>query len=258
MIGTLMVAAISIGGFWPTTAHQGPDYHFTRALRPGQVLGVSNIDGTVTIRRASGNTAEVSVTKVVKRGNGDLVQAIMETTNDGIKVCTVYLSRPDEKRTSCDHQGNNGRRNEPLSVEMTYEVRLPSGVRLRAATVDGDINASGVDTPANITTVDGDVSYEGVMPEHLATVDGDVSLDVGSDFESSSSIATVDGNITIKLPAAARFEVRANTVDGKLSNDFGIPVNGKWGIHRMEGSVNGGGPTLKLRTVDGDISLSKR
>ena len=263
MFRTLFAAAVTLAGFSVGTREvvrtgtgAEDEYRFSRELRSGQTLAVSNIEGNITVSRTSGRTATVVVTKKVVRGDGDLVKAILEETDDGIKVCTVYLATADEDRTRCRGTSSGSHRN--LDVEMTYEVRLPNGVRLDASNVDGDLRVEGADTPGRISTVDGDIHYAGVMPDRLNTVDGDVMLDVTGAVPDGARISTVDGSITITLPASAALDLRASTIDGDLESEFPLTVRGRWGPRTLEGAINGGGPSLRLSTVDGSITIRRR
>jgi len=234
-----------------------PDYTFRRELRPGQDLAIGNVDGTVTVTRATGRTAEVLVTKRVIRGNGDLVQAILEETSDGIKVCSVYLYEVGERRTSCNQSSEGRRRREPLEVEMTYEVRVPEGVDLQVGTVDGDVIARGLASEATLATVDGNITVTGRAPSRVATVDGDITMDLTGELPSTMRISTVDGSVEVTVPASAGFDVHATTVDGDLESDFPITVKGKWGPRTMRGSVGDGRTELRISTVDGSVRLRK-
>jgi len=234
-----------------------PDYRFSRAMRSGDVLAIRNIDGTVTVTRASGGTAEVLVTKRVLRGDGDLVRAVLEETDDGIRVCTVYLDSADQEVDGC-HGQRRGRHREPLEVEMTYEVRLPAGVELEVGTVDGDIEASGLAARARLSTVDGDVRVRGRAPERVSTVDGNVTLDADGTLPDEMRISTVDGSIALGFPAGAGFEVQATTVDGDMTSDFPITIKGKWGPRTMRGTAGDGRTRIRLSTVDGDVRITRR
>jgi len=266
----LLLAAVAVTGFGlsrhlapPDPAAEGTssrtsdDYRFTKELKPGQELGISNIDGDVTVTQGTGNTAVITVRKRVLRGDGNLVSAIMEETGHGIRVCTVYLSHPNEARSSCRGGNHTDRRHEPLEVEMTYTVTIPRGVRLDATTVDGDLRIDGLDTPAEITTVDGDVTYRGAMPERLSSVDGDVMLDIVGPVVHDTRISTVDGSITLQLDRAVAIDVAATSVDGDLESDFPLTVKGTWGPRTMRGTINGGGATVRLSTVDGSIRIRR-
>jgi hypothetical protein len=242
----------------PNVLAQAPDYRFTRELRAGQTLAVSNIDGQVTVSRAAGRTAEVVVTKRVIRGNGDLVQALLEETGDGNKVCTVYLREAGERRDGCNDRNHEGRRREPLEVEMTYEVRVPDGVALSAGTVDGDIVASGLGAGARLSTVDGSIRVTGRAPERVSTVDGDVDLTLDGALPDDLRISTVDGSVRIAMPASSSFTVNATTVDGTMTSDFPLTVSGKWGPQSLRGTVGNGRSTIRITTVDGNVELRRR
>ena len=237
-----------------------PDYRFSRAMRAGQVLSIGNIDGSVTVTRASGGTAVVLVTKRVIRGNGDLVKAILEEESGGsIKVCTVYLREAGETRDRCN--GNNydsGRRREPLEVEMTYEVQLPAGVELDVGTVDGDVIVSGLAARATIATVDGSIRAEGRAPERVSTVDGDIEIAATGELPTNLRYSTVDGGVLLSVPDNAGFEISATSVDGSLESDFPITVQGRWGPRSLRGKVGDGRTSIRITTVDGDVAVRRR
>lgn len=235
------------------------DYRFTPSLRPGQRLDLSNIDGAMTITQGRGATAEIVVHKIVRRGNGDLVKAVMEETSGGVRVCTVYLDRSDDN-AGCDGRGRgrDGWR-EPLDVEMTFEVRMPPGVELGVTTVDGSVDARGIDTPASIRTVDGDITFDGVAPDGLNTVDGRITATISnSRWDHDVSLRTVDGAVDVTLPPALGVIITGQTVDGDVHADFPVTLEGKWGPRTFRATMGeGGSRELRIHTVDGSIHLHR-
>jgi Putative adhesin len=271
MLAAALVTAISA----PATAQRGrrpdttsrntrqdrvtstSDTRFTPALKAGQRLSVSNVEGSVTVTQGRGQSAEIVAHKLVRRGNGDLVKAVLEETSNGYRVCTVYLSDPLDN-DGCDrnrHSNNSWR--EPLDVDMQYDIKLPAGVALTVNTVDGAIEARGIDTPGSIRTVDGAITFDGVAPESLNSVDGAINATISNtDWPHSLMVRTVDGSIEITLPSRINARVTGNTIDGEITSDFALTVAGKWGPQSFHGDIgNGGGPSLDLRTVDGAIRL---
>lgn len=233
------------------------DTRFTPALKSGQRLSVSNIDGNVTVTQGRGQNAEIVAHEIVRRGNGDLVKAVLEETSNGYRVCTVYL-RDVKDSDGCDRnrRGNSDWR-EPLDVDMQYDIRLPAGVALTVNTVDGNVDARGIDTPASIRSVDGSITFEGVAPEGLNTVDGAITATVtNTDWSHALSVRTVDGKIDLTLPAKTNAKVSGQSIDGEITSDFAVTVSGKWGPQSFHGEIgNGGSPSIELRTVDGSIHL---
>ena len=254
--------ALVVAALLPGTL-SAQETRFSPTLRAGQLLSVSTIDGDVTVTRGEGRTAEVVATKRVLKGDGSRVKAVMEETSEGVRICTIYLHRGEDDRDTCNSP-NRGRRNnwndnDNNDVEINYTVRLPAGVELNVNTIDGLVDVRGVDTPARINTVDGDIIYEGVAPSRLNTVDGDIRASITGAWSVDASMNTVDGSIEVTLPADAALEVRGSTVDGSFRTDFPMTVRDKWGPRSIQGTIGTGGTrSLRLGSVDGDITLRRR
>lgn len=232
---------------------------FTPQMSPGQRLYLENINGEVEVTQGSGRTAEIVVTKTVKRGDGDLVKAIMEDTDNGVRVCTIYLNR-DRNRNSCKGSNNiDSRRGDRFEVEMHYVVRLPAGVRLDAETVNGGIRLSGLDAPARAETVNGSINFDGSSASELTTVNGSIrGVFSRANWEGTLKIETVNGGVDLTFPASLNAEVRGESVNGGMQSDFPITIEGKWGPKSMRGTIGNGGRTISIETVNGGITLRKR
>ncbi|MES2124774.1 MAG: DUF4097 family beta strand repeat-containing protein [Gemmatimonadota bacterium] len=234
---------------------------FSPTLRPGQHLSISTIDGDVTVSRGDGRTAEIVATKIVRKGDGTRVKAVMESTDDGYRVCTIYLHRGEPDRDTCASRSRNDwNGSDNFDVDISYVVTLPAGALLAVHTVDGNIDVRGTDTAPSLHTVDGSITYSGVAPATLNTVSGDIHATITSgDWAADATMRTVDGSIDVSLPAGIALTVKGSTVDGDFSSDFPLTVRGKWGPRSIEGSIGSGGTrTLRLGSVDGDIALHRR
>lgn len=250
-LGLLVFVAI------PLAAQE--ETRFTPALKAGDRLAISNINGSVTVTRASGSTAEVVVTKTVKKGDGNLVKAIMEADAGVVRVCTIYLNR-DPDRTTCAAQSSKerGKGNE-VEVEMRYEVRVPIGVVFEGSTVNGEMSVRGLDRPARINTVNGSITFDGAGAGELQTVNGAITAAFDrTGWAGTSTIRTVNGAITLTLPADASLEVSGSTVKGGVTSDFNVTTSGRWGPKRFSGTLGGGGRSLELETVNGAITIRKK
>jgi DUF4097 and DUF4098 domain-containing protein YvlB len=233
---------------------------FTRDMRAGDRLEIENINGKVSVTQGTGRTAEIVVTKVVKEGNGDLVKAILEEGSGFVRVCTIYLNNnPD--RTTCDGEsaGQVGRRTtERLDVEMQYEVRVPAGARLEVANVNGGVTVRGLDTPAAITTVNGDIDFVGAGAHTLETVNGGVRARfTGRQLDGGVTIETVNGTVELTLPAGLNADIAGETVSGSIKSDFPLTIEGKWGPKEFTGRIGNGGPRISIELVNGSVTLIK-
>jgi len=234
------------------------DYHFTRDIPTGGRLEISNITGNIDVTRATGRTAEISVTKTVRRGDGTLVKAIMEESGSTVHVCTIYLTR-DPNRHTCNGDNNNSSRGDNVQVDMHYTVRVPGGVELVVDDVIGNVTASGTDTDVKLETVTGDISFDGSGATSLETVNGKIVARFSrADWEGSMSVNTVNGSLELTFPASLSADVKGETVNGSIESDFPITVEKGFGPKSFSGRIGSGGRRLSLETVNGSITLRKR
>jgi Putative adhesin len=254
----VMLAAVAITAL-ATQPLVAQDFHFTKDVGPGGQVEVENINGRIDVTRATGRTAEVTVTKTVKRGDGSTVKAIMEETSNGLHVCTVYLNRDPNRRTCSGDNNNDSRHGDHVEVDMHYAVRVPAGVRLVVANVNGDVSVTGADVESKIETVNGDVNFDGIGASSLETVNGKI---VGTfsraAWEGSLHISTVNGSVDLTFPADLSADVRGETVNGGIQSVFPITIEKGWGPKSFEGRIGNGGRRLNIETVNGGITLRKR
>ncbi len=237
------------------------DYHFTKEMRAGDRLELQNINGEISVTQGSGRAMTVEVTKTVKRGNGDLVKAIMEEGSGYVRVCTIYLNRNPDRSTCSGDNNNSGRRGERLEVTMAYTVRAPAGVRVDVESVNGSVVLRGIDTPGSVETVNGEIEFDGVGAHHLETVNGRIRAAFSqARWTGTLDISTVNGGVDLTLPSDLSAEIRGETVNGGIDvGDFQVTISGKWGPKSFRGSIGGGGDrVINIETVNGGITLRKR
>ena len=253
---TMITALAALSLATPLAAQ---DYRFSKEMATGTKLTIENINGTIEVSQGAGRTAEVLVTKTVKKGDGSLVKAIMEADGDGVRVCTIYLNR-DRNRNSCKgDNSSNSRDGDNFQVEMHYVVKVPAGVRLSADNVNGNVTARGLEAPASLQTVNGDVTFEGATATSIQTVNGKVrgTFTRGS-WDGKLDIETVNGSVDLTFPATLNATISGETVNGSIqSNDFPITIEGKWGPKSFTGRIGAGASKLNIQTVNGGITLQR-
>jgi DUF4097 and DUF4098 domain-containing protein YvlB len=94
----------------------------------------------------------------------------------------------------------------------------------------------------------------------VETVNGnlDLSFDKMGDGQ-TVNLESVNGVVVLRIPAKANARVDAETLNGNVSNDFGLTVEkGPWVGRSMEGLVGSGGAHITVETVNGNINIKKR
>lgn len=133
------------------------------------------------------------------------------------------------------------------------------GGDIRVTSGDGAIEGSGLDGTLFARAGDGAVHLEGRFDGlDVRTGDGhvDVTARKGSKLGDDWSLETQDAGLELRIPRDLQATLDARTGDGHIR--FELPVTGASGFdrHVIRGKINGGGPTLRVRTGDGTLTLS--
>lgn len=114
--------------------------------------------------------------------------------------------------------------------------------RLVAETGDGSIRISGSFTKLDVETGDGSI---------------DAAAETGPGPRTGWRFVTGDGSLVLRIPEDFKADLDAHTGDGGISLDFPIEVSGTFTHTTVQGTLNGGGPSLQLKSGNGSIRLGK-
>jgi DUF4097 and DUF4098 domain-containing protein YvlB len=117
----------------------------------------------------------------------------------------------------------------------------------------GNIDLSNVKGDIEVKTAGGNISISGTAGSIEAhTSGGDIRAKITA-LEKSLVLSTSGGNITANLPEDKGFDIdmRADNIRTNFAN-----FKGHLGKEKVQGTVNGGGVPVKIRTSGGDISLN--
>ena len=259
--------------------------HFAVAGKPD--VSLSTFDGAIEIR--PWDKPEVQVV-IEKRGrNKEAVDAIEVHAEASGNRVDIRVTTP---RTSGIGLHFNFSRTAKLivSVPASSDVKASSGDgsidiehvagrlelrsgdgSIRGRSLDGDVNAhtgdgsiklDGVSGALSVDTGDGSISVAGKLASVRArSGDGSVTIqaDPGSIASADWDITTGDGSIILKLPDDFGAELDAHTGDGSIRmQDVTLSnVTGEVGKRTARGRLGAGGPSVRLRTGDGSITLKK-
>ncbi len=254
---TLLAAALAI--LATTVQAQSPDFSWHGTLAAGKTIEIRGVNGRVDAMAATGNTIEVTAVKRARRSDPEDVSIQVVESNDGVTICAVY---PTPRRSQHDNHCGAGDDYEMNTnnndVEVRFTVKVPRGVRLDAATVNGDIHVTEIAGDAELHTVNGgiDVVAGGIV--RAETVNGDIDARMGQAAWTGSLVfKTVNGSVSLTAPASLSTEIDAETVNGSVDSDFPITVQGRMERRHLRGTIGAGGRSLEIETVNGGIELRK-
>lgn len=234
-------------------AQNGTEFEWEGVVRPGQVLEVKGVNGSIRAQAADGRQARVEAEKRGRRSDPSEVRIEVVEHAGGVTICAVYPSRDGENRCEAGDGGRNSVRNNDVKVEFT--VHVPAGVDFAARTVNGEVEAEGLEGHADVSTVNGDLEVETSAGASARTVNGSIFARLGSTWDQDLEIETVNGSIEIDVPDDAGAEVDASWVNGSLEIEPPLSLRGRMSRRSAEGVLGAGGPELELKTVNGSIRV---
>jgi hypothetical protein len=158
------------------------------------------------------------------------------------------------------------------------KISVPRQTSVHAKTMggNGDLTVTGVTGEHELSNINGDVRATDIAGTIVAaTNNGDINVSMTSITAGKAlSFSSFNGDIDVTLPANVKADVVVNSNQGDVWTDFDItmqpqqpPVveneggNGKYKVRmqrEMRGMIGGGGPELRFKTFNGDITLRKR
>jgi hypothetical protein len=204
-------------------------------------VSLADVDGAVQVRTSDGDVEMGSVTGAARiaTSDGDVrvgnvgAGADVKTSDGDIEAgdiaggATIQTSDGDISLGSL-----SGSEIALQASDGDIDARALTAERITVRARDGDVTLQSVDGALDASTGDGDLSvhFAKAAPATISAGDGDVYL-------------TSDGTFGWNLDLSG----------GDISVPSGMVVQGKIGERSAQGTINGGGPALKVRSGDGSV-----
>ncbi|HEX5887807.1 MAG TPA: DUF4097 family beta strand repeat-containing protein [Pyrinomonadaceae bacterium] len=228
------------------------EFHQTYPLSATGRVNLENINGGVKITVWDRAAVQVdAIKKAYRRDRLAEAQIEVTSTEENIRIKTEY---PERNQTWNDKRHDN-----PAIVE--YSLTVPRKAILESIElINGPLDIEGVEGNVKASSVNGPVTARGLMGEaRLTTVNGPLRATFTELNEARPiSLGSVNGDVTVVIPSNANASVRAGTVHGLITNDWGVQVkHGEYVGHSLDAQIGNGGPRVKLSNVNGAISITR-
>ena len=254
-------------------------------VNPTGHLTVDTEFGTINIEATDEERIDITTTKKWKSKlliiRPKHVGRIDELFED-LKVTTEYDNPDTQSNIRVEGKFNRGREYwqnglKWFKVEIQVTVPRQYNVTLKT-TYKGDIHVDDLAGVVRAEALDGSLHLGEIQGEvwGKAGVSGDITLKGGqSGVDLTAAMGGIrtematqprhpwilhtsgSGNIDVTLRSDIAVNIDVQT-QGKISSDFPIQWQDVIGENRLEGTLNGGGPLLKLRSPAGEIWLKRK
>jgi hypothetical protein len=254
---TITVSLALLGSAGRAIGQAQEPFRWSGVVAPGKTLEIRGINGDIEVSGAEGSAAEVRASKEGEDDDPREVRIEVVEDAQGVLVCAVYPASRGHGPNECRRDARSQQVHDN-DVQVDFEVRVPAGVRLVARTVNGEIEAVGVQGDADVSTVNGKVQVASTGTVSAHTVNGSIEATMGRErWAGELEFHTVNGSVTLRMPAGTSAVVKGETVNGGFDSDFPLMLeaNRSWGPRRFEGRIGEGGGTISIETVNGSIRL---
>jgi DUF4097 and DUF4098 domain-containing protein YvlB len=234
----LSVASFSVAA----SAQYTEDFHRTVPLSATGQVSLSNINGNVTITGWDRNEVQIDAVKKAD-SQQKLSEAVIEVdaSSDSVRIKTKYP----------EHHNNN-----PASV--TYDLHVPKTVRLDGIDlVNGSLEVSQVSGEISTSLVNGKTTVHDLAGRaSLSAVNGTINAYYHSlNGVSEIKLKSVNGAVRLGLPSSPNADVSVSTVNGGITTDFPLQVQGKFMGHHIDGKLGSGGTRIDISSVNGAVHI---
>lgn len=250
ILGTL--AAFLVLAMQAKASDQGSEseeFHQTYPLAANGRVELDNINGAVHISGWDRNEVKVdAVKRAWSKQRLDEAKIKIDASENSISIRTEYPGH--------DHTfWNDSHHDQPASVE--YTLTVPRNARLDTINlVNGSLDLEGVSGEIKASCVNGKLAARNLGGRaDLSTVNGKLEANVDR-LESPLEVSSVNASVLVTLPSDAKADLEASTVNGAISDDFGLPVTKHQFLgHDLRGELGGGGPHVRVSNVNGRIDI---
>jgi DUF4097 and DUF4098 domain-containing protein YvlB len=240
-------------------AQQGTETeHFdqTYPFNSNGSVALSNVNGSVTIETWERNEVRVEYTKA--GSDKEIMSWVEVRINNSKERIEIEADYDKWKNTnSGDWEKWKNRK-----VDVEFKLTVPRNAILNEVeTVNGSVFLSNMTNFCKVSTVNGEVSAKNLRgAANLSTVNGNVVADYDR-LESNNQINlnTVNGRVLLTIPSDSDATLKADTVNGSIANDFGLPIRkGEYVGRDMYGKLGNGATRIKLSSVNGGLSVLRK
>lgn len=251
MAGLVLLMATAAAG-----AELQETFDRTLNVRPGSSFSLDNINGRISVTGWDQPRVRIHAVKKVESRDDSVANEALKRLRVEIKqsdreiaVETIYPKKDDFGFLDVLFGTN-------ASSSVTYEIQVPRAMNVAIDNVNGSVSLKDVTGEAELETTNGRIEVtncSGVVD--ASTTNGAINVELVSVTAGKSMrFDTTNGRITLSVPATLAAEVNAATTNGSVSSDLPLSTS-KFSRTSVRGTLNGGGPEIRLRTTNGGITI---
>jgi hypothetical protein len=265
-LAAVLGTAVALAQSQPAAPAQGqPETIVVPLSRPGEPISMSVDILSARIEVIGEERKDVSLQVTLSGGRRKIVMPSGTKTLSGGGSGLEVSERDNRISIESDAPPN----------PITIVARVPRRANLNLSTTnDGEIIVRNIVGDLQLENINGPITATNVTGSVIAeTVNAPITVGLTAVAAGgATSVSSLNGDITLSLPASAKAELHLDSAHGEIVSDYELDVKpakpiiertqGRGGVTvRMEdvtiATVNGGGPVIRMKTLNGTIKIAK-
>jgi len=227
-------------------------------------LKIGLIYGSITINAHSGNEVIIETKGRAKKADHKIMNGLKKISNSS----GGFSVEEDNNKVTI--------KSTPNTNKMDFYITVPSNFSLKLSAVNnGNIFVKGVNGDMEISNTNGSITLENIGGSVIADA---LNRDIIVTFDSVSKDApmaftSLNGNLDVTFPSNFKSDIKARTENGNIYTDFEMNQKSTSDINKsrnsngiykvtvdkwVSGEINGGGPEMLFKTLNGNILIRKK
>lgn len=223
-----------------------------RELTPGRLTSLEatgNPNGSIRVTGGSRQDVRIQARVVAHGDSMDEARAMAKDVRIAVEGGRLVTGGPNTR----------GRR----YWQVSYRIETPRNIDLTMDTANGSLDISNVNGRVRATSSNGSVRLSEMAGDVQArTSNGSVNVTLsGTTWEGAGLEATTsNGSVRAEVPDNYNARLVASTSNGGLNIDFPVTIQGRISGRNptIDAPIGKGGPTIRLESSNGSISVRRR
>jgi hypothetical protein len=230
-------------------------------------LKVHLVTGSIKVSGYDGKDIIINVTPRSREDEED-----SKAVKDGMKRISTHGGfEVTAKEADNNVTVNTGNPNKAIDLDL----KVPQDVKLQVGTVnDGEVVVENVRGEIEVNNVNDKITLTNISGSVVAnTVNGDVNVTFKVvDPRAPMAFSTLNGDVNVAIPGDTKANLKLKSDNGDVYSDFDIDIDkspskidkttepGMYKIKKDDwiiGKINGGGPEMMMKNMQGDIYVKK-
>lgn len=219
----------------------------TYKVKPGATVELREPNGRIRVEATDGDEVAINATRVAKGPNDEAAKAALADVKINEKA-TADLVEIESNSSS----GMSFR----VSKRVDYDVKMPRNGQLTIRNTNGEIRVISVAGFVKIESTNGDIELTGIEKgAEVTATNGRVQIEMARVGDGGLRCETTNGQIIVTVPAGAKANISASVVNGVVHTENLNIASPESNHRRLDATIGGGGPAIRLSTTNGEVKI---